>query len=238
MTVHFDIHHQLWTFVEPYWRPNELFGHGPDHAQRAYRIGISMAIIEKADPLVTGAACYLMDSGLNLADGRENHIQRSEEIARYASNEIPELKAVIEQIVLAIRYHEGDEPCPDDLPIEALIVRDADTIDRLGFSGIRMTLKYGLWMHRPLCNSEDPLCLRRSPDLNGYSMDYIRYLFRLPDLLSTSAAHDFGRYKATEQHLYCDHFNRLCSHGIPSYDDAFRLIRELEVNSLRIEDGK
>src|SRR5271157_3952015 len=46
---------------------------------------------------------------------------------------------------------------PDQLPIEAVCVRDSDTVDRLGLPGIRMTLQYGVWIGRELCHPTDPL---------------------------------------------------------------------------------
>ena len=57
------VHQRLWLAVCHYWEPNKIHGHGPDHAMRAYSLGLQLAAAEGADPLVVGAGCYLMDAG-------------------------------------------------------------------------------------------------------------------------------------------------------------------------------
>jgi uncharacterized protein len=105
-----------------------------------------------------------------------------------------------------IRYHEAEIAFPGQLPMEAVCVRDSDTLDRLGFTGIRMTLQYGVWIGRPLCHPTDPLCCERIPDLNGFTMDYVRYLESLPERLMTVLARSISKEKQTQHEFYCSEF--------------------------------
>lgn len=227
-----DVHRRVWQLVEHFWAPNAAFGHGIEHAASAYASGVAIAEREAANPLVVGAGCYLMDSGLDLQNGRHNHIERSLDIARSVIDQITELRPVRDDIYLAIAHHEGDNPVPPSLPLEALIVRDADTLDRLGIVGIRMTLLYGLWIKRPFCHPEDPLCRDRNPELNGYSLDYVRYSFRLADALSTEPARVTGRQKVAEQQAFFEWVDSVSATATPpDYADAFAVLDEFAERS-------
>src|SRR5579864_6230770 len=140
----------VWGAVCHYWEPNKIHGHGPDHAMRVYAAGLHLAAAEGADPLVVGAGCYFHDAGMRPDIGRTGHIERSLQIASALFEEMPELASVRDLLLTAIRYHEAELESPAPFPIEAVCVRDSDTIDRLGLTGIRMTLQYGVWMGREL----------------------------------------------------------------------------------------
>jgi len=224
-----DVHRRVWQLVEHLWAANAAFGHGIEHAASVYASGMAITEREGANPLVVGAGCYLMDSGLDLKNGRHNHIERSLDIARSVIDQVPELEPVRDDIYLAIAHHEGDEPVPSSLPREALIVRDADTLDRLGIVGIQMTLRYGLWIKRPFCHPKDPLCLERSPELNGYSLDYVRYSFRLADALSTELAKAIGVRKLVEQRAFFEWVDSFRARStLPDYADAFTVLDQLD----------
>jgi uncharacterized protein len=219
------VHQRLWLAVCHYWEPNKIHGHGPDHAMRAYSLGLQLAAAEGADPLVVGAGCYLMDAGLRADIGRAEHIERSLRIASALCEEMPELARVRELLLTAVRYHEAELEFPADLPKEAVCVRDSDTVDRLGFPGIRMTLQYGVWMGRPLCHPTDPLCCERTPELNGFSMDYVRYLETLPPRLLTPLARSIAMEKQEQRELYYGEFLSALRQGLMrDHEDALRLV--------------
>src|ERR1051326_9008075 len=94
-----------------------------------------------------------------------------------------------------------------------------------------MTLRYGMWIGRPLCNRTDPLCAARRPELNAYSMDYVRYLFQLRKALSTNTAKAIALGKQQEQELIFEHFEALCLDRMPTYDEAFLLLEQLEART-------
>lgn len=223
-----EVHAKVWAAVGHLWEPNAVFGHGVDHAHRVYAIGQRLAVAESADPLPIGAACYLMDAGLDLALGRRDHIARSLELARQICSDVPELDEVRELVYAAVLHHEADNPLPSGQPAEVLIVRDSDTLDRLGFTGIRMTLTYGTWIGRPLSHPDDPLCEHRAPELDGFSLDYVRHLESLVDAISTSPARELARHKQAEQ----DDFAARCvahrerTGAFPDYSAAFRILEE------------
>ncbi|HTZ97128.1 MAG TPA: HD domain-containing protein [Terriglobales bacterium] len=220
-----SVHQRVWQAVRQYWEPNRIHGHGPDHAERVYSTGLRLAAAERADPLVVGAGCYFHDAGMLPDVGRIGHIERSLQIASALCDEMPELASVRNLLLTAIRYHEAELAFPDQLPMEAVCVRDSDTLDRLGFAGIRMTLQYGVWIGRPLCHPTDPLCHQRTPDLNGFTMDYVRHLESLPQLLMTATARDISREKQEQHGLYCSAFLSLFQKGLMrNHDDAIRLV--------------
>lgn len=219
------IHQRIWQAVRDYWEPNRIHGHGPDHAMRVYSMGLKLAAAEGADPLVVGAGCYFHDAGMRPDIGRTGHIERSLQIASALGEEIPELANVRDLLLTAIRYHEAELEFPASLPIEAVCVRDSDTIDRLGLTGIRMTLQYGVWMGRALCHPTDPLCCEREPDLNGFTVDYVRYLDSLPPFLTTPLARSIAEEKQKQQEFYCSEFLSSFRQGrMRNHEDALHLV--------------
>jgi HD superfamily phosphodiesterase len=217
-------HAKVWVAVKDRWMPNAAFGHGVDHAERAYTHGRHLAQREVADQLAVGAACYLMDAGLDPVNGRRRHVERSIRIADSVIDTIAELQPIRDLILHAIAHHEAEQDPPVGSPPETLVVRDSDTLDRLGLTGIRMTLAYGQWTSRPLCNPDDPVCENGEPVLDAFSMDYCRYLFSLPERLATETARAVAQAKVNEMTAYFDAFKAFCTtERGPSYEDAFAL---------------
>ena len=219
------VHQRVWEAVRHYWEPNKIHGHGPDHALRVYSMGLQLAAALGADPLVVGAGCYIHDAGMRPDVGREGHIERSLQIASVLCDEVPELANVRDLLLTTIRYHEAELAFPAPLPMEAVCVRDSDTLDRLGFTGIRMTLQYGVWIGRALCHPTDPLCCERTPDLSGFTMDYVRYLESLPQRLMTPLARTNSTEKRKQHEFYCNEFLSSFRQGhMRNHQDALRLV--------------
>jgi HD superfamily phosphodiesterase len=220
------VHQRVWEAVGHYWEPNKVHGHGPDHAMRVYSMGLQLAAALGADPLVVGAGCYLHDAGMRPDVGRTGHIERSLQMASALCEEMPELASVRDLLLTTIRYHEAELAFPDPLPVEAVCVRDSDTLDRLGFTGIRMTLQYGVWIGRALCHPIDPLCCERAPDLNGFTMDYVRYSESLPERLMTPLARGHSEEKQEQREFYCREFLSSFRQGrMHDHEDALQLVR-------------
>jgi uncharacterized protein len=219
------LHQRIWQAVCHYWEPNKIHGHGPDHALRVYSMGLQLAAALGADPLVVGAGCYIHDAGMRPDIGRTGHIERSLQIALTLCEEMPELARVRDILLTTIRYHEAELSSPAPLPIEAVCVRDSDTLDRLGFTGIRMTLQYGVWLGRALCHPTDPLCSERTPDLNAFTMDYVRYLESLPQLLTTPLARSYAKEKQKQREFYCSEFLSSFRYGrMRNHEAALQLV--------------
>jgi uncharacterized protein len=216
----------VWRAIRHYWEPNVIHGHGPDHALRVYSMGLQLAAAEGVDPLVVGAGCYIHDAGMRPDIGRTGHIERSLQIASALCEEMPELEIVRDPLLTAIRYHEAELEFPSPLPTEAVCVRDSDTLDRIGFTGIRMTLQYGVWMGRALCHPTDPLCRKRTPDLNDFTMDYVHYLESLPKLLMTPLARNNSKEKQEQHEFYCSEFLSSFRQGrMRDHEDALQLVK-------------
>lgn len=219
------IHAQVWELVADLWRQNQAYGHGVDHAQRAYQVAEEVCVTEGIDFLPVGAACYLMDAGLNIAVGRHDHIARGIEIAYRVLSDIPELQPYEDLIISGVRHHEADNDIPADLPREVLCARDADTLDRMGAPGINMTLMYGQWHGRELYDKDDPVCARHQPRLNSFSLDYVRHLISLEGRLSLPTARRLGAAKVQEIQLYLAGFAELANREPEiSYAQAFDLL--------------
>jgi uncharacterized protein len=219
------VHQRVWQAVRGYWEPNVVHGHGSDHAMRVYSMGLQLAAALGADPLVVGAGCYLHDAGMRPDVGRTGHIERSLQMASALCEEMPELARARDLLLTTIRYHEAELAFPTPLPLEAVCVRDSDTLDRLGFTGIRMTLQYGVWMGRALCHPTDPLCSERTPDLTGFTMDYVRYLESLPQLLMTPLARGNSKEKQEQREFYCSEFQSHFQEGrMRDHQDALQLV--------------
>jgi uncharacterized protein len=220
------VHERVWQAVSHYWEPNKIHGHGADHALRVYSMGLRLAAALGADPLVVGAGCYIHDAGMRPDVGREGHIERSLQIASALCEEMPELASVRSLLLTTIRYHEAELAYPAPLPMEAVCVRDSDTLDRLGFTGIRMTLQYGVWIGRELCHPTDPLCCERTPDLNAFTMDYVRYLGSLPQRLITPIARGHSEEKQKQREFYCSEFLSSFREGrMRNHEDALKLVK-------------
>ena len=192
------MHARLWEEVAPSWVPNEAFGHGQDHALRAYALARRICAGDRVDFGPVGAAVLIMDAGLTLAQGRSDHIRRGLELADVILPKFPELEGQKELIRAGIEHHEADNDIPVGLPAEVLAVRDADTLDRLGYSGFRTTIRYGIWTHRALYDLHDPGCQHRTPELDNYTFDYVRHLYSLVPRLSLPTSVAIGCEKARE----------------------------------------
>lgn len=224
----FHCHQQLWNLVQNHWEPNSIFGHGVDHAYRAYRLGNLICDQEGGDFLIVGAACYLMDSGLDVKQGRQGHKERSVNIAKSVIPFVSDLIPCHEIIITSIMYHDADDEFPQETPKEVKIVRDCDTLDRMGFTGIRMTLKYGEWVGRRLYNAKDPTCLSNAPELDAYTIDYIKFLYTLRDWLSTESALKIGNRKILELDCFMNSFLSLTNCEPPDYSRTMQLVTSLE----------
>ncbi len=221
-------HSILWDLVQDQWKPNDIFGHGIDHAQRTYQLGKSICKLEKGNFLIVGAACYLMDSGLNVHEGREGHIERSIKIASNVLPRIPELSSYQSAIIDCIINHDAGDPFTLNTSFDAKIVRDCDTLDRMGFPGIRMTLTYGTWINRQLYCDDDPFCTGRKYDLDGFTLDYIQYLFELQEWLTTETAKLIAAKKLEQMNQFNLELKKQMSHKSVDYEDAFLLVKNLQ----------
>lgn len=223
------IHEQLKESVWHLWAPNVVFGHGFDHAERVYEQVINMATDEDIEPLVVGAAAFLMDVGLNTVSGRSGHVKRSIEIASNLINLIPELSTNRNLVIECIRYHEAESDVPDTVSKETMILHDSDTLDRMGFTGIGMTIEYGIWIERRFNSMTDPFCQKRKPDLNNYTLDYIVYTNSLSTMLLLMSSQMKAQNKMNETKAYLHEIQKKIRHGIEiEHSQARAILSQLQ----------
>jgi len=88
-----------------------------------------------------------------------------------------------------------------------------------------MTLQYGVWLGRTLCHPTDPLCCERTPDLNAFTMDYVRYLESLPQRLMTPLARSNSKEKQEQREFYCSEFLSCFRQGhMRDHEEALQLV--------------
>ncbi|MET0118871.1 MAG: hypothetical protein ABW090_15720 [Sedimenticola sp.] len=227
-----EAHLQVWELTRSRWEWGARMGHGPDHAERTYKTAMLLCEQESVDPLSVGAACYLTDAGIGDVGGRDKHIDASLALAEDIIARLPVLQDVRGTVLECIRWHEAELEPPTGVDTSVYVVRDSDTLDRLGFTGIRMTLIYGQWINRPLFNPFDPLCTEnRELELDGFTLDYLRYLRSVVvGKPSTQYAKQLAEEKIQQIDAYFSAFSNLITDGCnPTYDDAYELLHSLNL---------
>jgi HD superfamily phosphodiesterase len=232
------IHQRIKEQVEPLWMPNVIFGHGFDHAERVYERAIAMGDAERADLLILGVAAYLMDAGLDLINGRKDHVSRSMVIASEIATQISELAPRKDILLECIQYHEAEIDIPDSVSIESKILHDSDTLDRMGFTGIAMTIEYGNWVRRDFCAFDDPFCLvRKAPEHEACcnTIEYIIYTQKLNGRLVLVESKKTATRKYSETKTFLSHMNAQLEAGIRiDHLTARRILEELCPHNIKI----
>jgi HD superfamily phosphodiesterase len=218
-----SVHRRIKAMVLPLWTPNAACGHGFDHAERVYSRAVAWAALDGIEPLAVGASAYLMDAGIN-AMGRSDHVARGITIAQDVIGRIPEIASCRETVNECIRYHEAETDVPCGVSREALILHDSDTLDRMGFTGVAMTIAYGIWVKRRFSSPTDPLGTTRALDLASYTLDYIVYTRTLASRLLLPRAQAEAARKLRETEIFLSEIRTRCNHGLLLDHDHARAI--------------
>lgn len=182
---------------------DESAGHDTGHIRRVVTNARRLAQQEGADELVVRLAAWMHDL-VNLAKDHPKRSSASTKSAEVASDwldgRIDDER--IELVKEAIRCHSfsaGLEP----ESLEAKVVSDADNLDAIGAIGIGRAFEVGGAMGRITAAPEDPLCKRRQPDDETYTLDhFFSKLLKLQDRFYT----DSGRRQARRRIEFMEEF--------------------------------
>jgi uncharacterized protein len=174
---------KLATFIGQYAHP----GRGISHSERVYELALKLAKQQETDVDQDAllAAAYIHDVGA-LQPYREDGVDHAEQSAAFAeemlvsgsfpSNKIP----LVKEIILGHMFY-ADRPTS----IEAIVFRDANTLDFLGAIGVaRMLAMVGLDDWTP--NVKEAVSLLQ------------RFSRELPDTLLTRPAKRIGKVRRAE----------------------------------------
>lgn len=189
---------QMWNGVRERWSANAVIGHGPDHALNVLLNAIDLNQSEGGHLFVLCASACFVDCGLDPILLHDGHAERSAEIGKEIMSGLRTPPAVVSQVIDAVLAHSSSRPLGSEPAVEALIVRDADLLDRLGYRGVLMTLRYGRHIGRDLNHRMDPLCERRRPQIDTYTLDYVRFLTSLVDRFTLERARHLAVPKVAE----------------------------------------
>lgn len=180
--------------------------HDIAHTERVVSNAKKLLKKENADKEIVIAATWLHDC-VNLP---KDHPDRDKSSALAAENAANFLESVdfdnnkIEAVKHAIETHSFSS---GKIPktIEAEIVQDADRLDALGAIGIARCFIVAGNMNRPIYESKDPFCNKRSPDDSKWTIDHFyTKLFKLPDLMNTDSAKKEAEKRVEFMHRFID----------------------------------
>ena len=177
-------------------------GHGYDHVERVYKLGIKFAKKEKADEEVVALIALLHDVDDYKLFGKE----QAEDLtnAKRIMNEVNVSKEK-QNIVLSSLKKIGYRNCVNGIrpdSIEGKIVSDADMCDAMGANGILRTYRFGLKFGKEFFNSkENPNVYIESDEYREKVADCsVQHMFekllKLKGLMLTES----GKEEATNRH--------------------------------------
>jgi len=231
------------------WRPlfesalarhleHEPSGHDAHHARRVCRIALQLAASIDADADIVEAAALLHDLGHHA--GRQNHAERSAEIAKRLLDEagFPESKR--EAVLECIRLHEwrpdrSGDPVRPSLEYQAFA--DADRLDALGAVGIARVFTFGGAHGRPIWEPDGTPTGAEPTGRFGPSsiQHFYDKLLLLPSGMYTTAGRALAqrRLKVIERFLKAFHAE-WAGHDLAGGPDATERIHEANGNSRRV----
>ncbi len=137
-------------------------GHDLNHLKRVTSLSLRLAEEEGADTEIVGAAALLHDLHrlMELESGHYHSAEESLPLARSILEEVAFPIDHVDPVLFCIAHHEDYSftkgGIPSSLPIEAIIIQDADNLDAMGaigiarcfmFSGAHDTPMGGPWDH-------------------------------------------------------------------------------------------
>lgn len=121
----------------------ENSGHDYAHVMRVFKNAVFIAqYVGGADMDVLKAAALLHDLSYGKRFYKKDAAERSANLAKQRLSTKSFTKKNIERIVYAIQYHDVWTKADATAPVELKILRDADRLDYLGYTGIIRAIAY------------------------------------------------------------------------------------------------
>lgn len=174
------------------------------HFQRVVILAKRIGQTEKANMEIVMPAAWLHDF-VNIPKNDPRRSQASQLSADHAIEYLKFInydKEYFPAIHHAIVAHSfsADIPCET---LEAKVLQDADRLDGLGAIGIARCFATSGILKRGLYSEEDPLCEKRNPDDQTYSLDhFFKKLFKISEKLHTKEAKRIGQQRVATMKEY------------------------------------
>lgn len=181
-------------------------GHDWWHVHRVVRMAERLAEAEGANRFICTVAALLHDvADEKLNESKESGMQKVH--SWLAAQPIDEVDQVhIMEIIGTMSYNAGTNPPMRTL--EGKVVQDADRLDAIGAIAIARTFLYagrmGSPIHNPAIKPRDAMTTKEYRDhSNNTALNHFyEKLFKLKDLINTSAAREI----AEERHRYMEQY--------------------------------
>ena len=152
-------------------------GHDISHLERVYKYAVEIQQAEGGDLYVISVSALVHDIHRILSNkyGRfipaEESLDDVKKILLECDVDLEKLDAILN----VVKYHDNKEV--KNLPIEALIIQDADALDAVGMVGLERTLKYCKKHNIPVWDNKVELdCKEYVPNINPISTCH--YIYR------------------------------------------------------------
>lgn len=201
-----DIVATIYEEVERRFSTMDDLAHGWEHVYRVYKLALSIAEQEGADPFVVALAALMHDLGRSVQTNKgEHHADVSTRLARelLAVQDVPiDTQEAILHAIAAHSFSRGVEA----RTIEARVVRDADRLDSLGATGILRWAITGTLRRTSQTRSyhpDDPFAEHHEPDDHRYMLDHFySKLLKLGDTMATETGRALAQRRTAFMHDY------------------------------------
>jgi uncharacterized protein len=185
--------------------------HGWEHIKRVYRLALSIAEHENADPFIVGIAALMHDIGHLSTDKTLHHANLAKSMASellLAYNVPVDRQEAILHAIAAHSFSLDVEPHT----LEAKVVRDADRLDSLGAIGIlrwAITGAVRRTSDTQTYHPDDPFAEWHTLDDSRYMLDhFFTKLFKLDSTMSTQTGSVLAQQRTAFMRAYLDEFRR------------------------------
>ena len=202
----------IYEEVERRFSTMDDLAHGWEHVYRVYKLALSIAEQEGADPFIVALAALMHDLGRSVKTNKEvHHADVSATLAKelLAEQDVP--LATQEAILHAIAAHSFSRGI-EARTIEARVVRDADRLDSLGATGILRWAITGTLRRTPQTRSyhpADPFAEHHEPDDHRYMLDHFySKLLKLGDTMATETGRALAQRRTAFMHHYLNELKK------------------------------
>ncbi|MBQ8425634.1 MAG: HD domain-containing protein [Clostridia bacterium] len=157
-------------------------GHDISHLERVYDFALEIQKIEGGDLYIIAVSSLVHDIHRILSNkyGRfvsaEESLDDVKNLLIECDVDLEKLEAILE----VVKFHDSKEI--KELPIEALIIQDADALDAVGKVGLERTLKYCKKYNIPIIDKSFNLdCKEYIPNTNPISTCHYIYRTMIPN---------------------------------------------------------
>ena len=188
---------------------DDYSGHDCFHTLRVYKMATRIADEENADIMVVQLAALLHDVD-DIKLSPETHANKDRTATFLRTHDVPEemIKTICD-IINEVSFRGTDSVVPET--VEGKCVQDADQLDAIGAIGIARAFAYGGSHNRVIYDPDiKPNVNMNSDEYHNHVSTTINHfyekLFRLKDLMNTTAAKKIAEQRATYMETYIFEF--------------------------------